>query len=66
MTVSYRGEPVEEIQPVAGGRGSLEERYEEFKRKGIIVPANEGAERRFEPLAHRPGALARFLADRGE
>ncbi len=66
VTVSYRGEPVAEIRPLAGGRETLEERYEELRRKGIIVPANEGAERRFEPVAHRPGALARFLADRGE
>lgn len=66
VTVSYRGEPVAEIRPLAGARETLEERYEELKRKGIVVSANEGAERRFEPVAHRPGALARFLADRGE
>ncbi len=66
VTVSYRGEPVAEIRPLTGGRETLEERYEELKRRGIIVPANEDAERRFEPVAHRPGALARFLADRGE
>lgn len=65
VTVSYRGEPVAEIRALTGERETLEERLEGLERKGIILPA-PGTERRFDRIAARPGALERFLADRGE
>ena len=40
-------------------------RWDELRARGIITGGNpEGAPRSFKPVAHRPGALARFLAER--
>ncbi len=64
VTVSYRGEPVAEIRPLTDKRATIEERLQALERKGVLLPAS--GERHFEPVARRPGALARFLADRGE
>ena len=64
VTVTYRGEPVAEIRPVERGRErTLEERLEELRRTGCLVPA-ANAKHPFRPVARRPGALARFLAER--
>ena len=64
VTVSYRGEPVAEIRPLTDKRETLEERLQALERRGVLIPGS--GERRFEPIANRPGALERFLADRGE
>ena len=64
VTVTYRGEPVAEIRPVERGRErTLEERLEELRRAGCLVPA-ANPRQPFRPVARRPGALARFLAER--
>ena len=65
VTVSSRGELVGEIRALTSEQETIEDRFEALERKGIIAPALEG-ERRFHRLAERPGALERFLADRGE
>ena len=44
-----------------------EEWFEELEARGILVPAYDGPEppKPFRPIAYRPGALARFLKERG-
>ena len=66
VTVSYRGEPVAEIRGIEGrGEPTIDERLAELERAGALVPAARPG-RGFHPLGRRPGALARFLAERGE
>ena len=38
--------------------------FDELEARGIISPAVENA-KPIRPIAHRPGALARFLKERG-
>ena len=66
VTVSYRGEPVAEIRSIGRRRQpTLEERLTDLERSGSLVrPAIP--RRTFRPVERRPGALARFLAERGE
>jgi prevent-host-death family protein len=63
VTISYRGEPVAEVRPIPKGKQTLEKRIKELEARGVIVRA---ATRRgkLRPIAHRPGALKRFLAER--
>ena len=66
VTVSYRGEPVAEIKPIAKpSETTLEQRLCDLERRGALTPASTDREP-LEPIATRPGALARFLAERGE
>ena len=66
VTVSCRGEPVAEIRPVERREErTLEERLDDLRRKGCLVPAASPGQP-LRPVARRPGALARFLAGRGE
>ncbi|MDE2887737.1 MAG: hypothetical protein OXR72_05935 [Gemmatimonadota bacterium] len=44
---------------------SIEERLDDLRRRGILVPS-EAPGQVLKPVARRPGALARFLAQRGE
>lgn len=62
--VSYRGKPAAEIRPVAKEPNSLEEHLDDLRRRGVILPAKD-PNAPLEPTAHRPGALARFLKERG-
>ena len=64
VTVSYRGEPVAEIRSIRQQRTpTLESRLAELERAGSLVrPANP--RRKLGPVEQRPGALARFLAER--
>ena len=43
---------------------SIEERLDDLRRRGILVPS-ETPRQALTPVARRPGALARFLAQRG-
>ena len=66
VTVSYRGEPVAEIRSIAQRpKPTLDERLKDLERSGSlgrpVLPR-----RTFRPVERRPGALARFLAERGE
>jgi prevent-host-death family protein len=64
VTVTYRGEPVAEIRPL-GQTGGTSARMEWLRSRGVLKgPQDTG--RRFSILARRPGALARFLAERDE
>ena len=63
VTVSYYGEPVAEVRPIAPAGPGLDDRVRRLEDRGVVVrpAAREG---RLCPIARRPGALERFLADR--
>ena len=64
VTVSYRGEPVAEIRAIEDQRSpTLDERLAELERNGALV-RSAVPRRKFGPVEHRPGALARFLVER--
>lgn len=66
VTVSYRGEPVAEIRSIGQSRQpTLDERLTDLERSGALVPPSI-PRRTFRPVERRPGALSRFLAERGE
>ena len=66
VTVSYRGEPVAEIRSISPRESpTLDERLQDLERRGALV-RSAMARRTFEPVARRPGALSRFLAERDE
>jgi prevent-host-death family protein len=64
ITVTWHGEPIAEIRPI-GQRSGTAARIEWLKSQGAISePVDPKAPLR--PVARRPGALARFLAERDE
>ncbi len=66
VTVSYRGEPVAEIRSIPQEtKLTLDERLRDLERRGSLVRSSM-ARRTVEPVERRPGALARFLAERDE
>jgi len=65
VTISYRGDPVAEIRPLRDQATRLEKRLAELERQGALTPAPKHREP-MKPGKRVPGALERFLADRGE
>ena len=66
VTVSYRGEPVAEIRAIPQRqKPPLDERLKDLERSGSLV-RSAIPRRTFRPVERRPGALSRFLAERGE
>ena len=66
VTVSYRGGPVAEIHSVSPREGpTLDERLQDLERRGALI-RSAIARRTLGPVARRPGALSRLLAERGE
>ncbi len=65
VTITYHGEPVAEIRPIARAPRTLEQRIRALQDRGVIV---RSARRRgsLRPVARRPGALKRFLRERDE
>lgn len=63
VVVTLHGEPVAEIRPIEAAQGGLEQRLEELAERGMLVRPASGASG-LRTVARRPGALARFLADR--
>ena len=63
VQVSYHGKPVAEIRPIEEKTKSLEEHLAELERRGVLVPAKD-RNAPIRPIAHRPGALQRFLDER--
>jgi antitoxin (DNA-binding transcriptional repressor) of toxin-antitoxin stability system len=61
--ITVHGEPVAEIRPIDPAPQSDEEWIARLVREGEIVPAASPT-REFKTIAHRPGALQRFLDDR--
>lgn len=65
VTITYRGEPVAEMRPFEAHE-DLAQRIDRMKRDGTLAPPPQQMTfRRPSPLAKRPGALARFLDERG-
>jgi prevent-host-death family protein len=60
--ISYRGETVAEIRPFSKPE-QLSDRMRRLEDEGVLVPPHE-PKRALRPVARKPGALARFLADR--
>jgi len=63
VLVTVRGEPVAEIRPVARDATDLAARLEQLTERGVLVRGERRAGT-LRPAARKPGALARFLADR--
>ncbi|MBN2497873.1 MAG: type II toxin-antitoxin system prevent-host-death family antitoxin [Deltaproteobacteria bacterium] len=59
--ISYRGRRVAEIGPVEQGT-STEQHLDKLEQQGVIEPPRGRSD--LAPLTRRPGALARFLAER--
>ena len=65
VTVSYRGKPVAEIRALHESSGTIEARLDDSNGRGSsLVPARP--RKPMKPLKRSPGALKRFLAERGE
>ena len=65
VTTSNREDPVTEIRPLSERATRLEKRLAELERRGALTPAPSYREP-MKPGERVPGALERFLADRGE
>ena len=65
VTITYRGVPVGEIRPIERQAGGVEEHFADLEKRGLLIPCREP---RVPLLAGPaiPGALARFLRERGE
>ncbi len=64
VTVSYRGKPVAEIRAIRESPETMEARLDDLEQQGILVGSGE-PRRPMTPMERRPGALKRFLAERG-
>ena len=64
-TVSYRGKPVAEIRAIRESPETIEARLDDLERQGILIRSGEPRQP-LKPVVRRPGALKRFLAERGE
>ena len=64
VTISYHGRPVAEIRPIEPEEpgDAIVVRLRGLEARGAVVRGERKGQLR--PLAHRPGALARFLAER--
>jgi prevent-host-death family protein len=60
--VSYRGKEVAGIRPLPKD-DSLEDRLRRLEEQGVLGP-RPTRKGKLEPIAHRPGALKRFLESR--
>ncbi len=64
VVITYRGAAVAELRPLKKKKEqTLQERIEELRKRGIL----SGPVKRkwdWKPIAHRPGALKRFLEER--
>ena len=72
ITVTDQDVPVAEIcplpkerrQPYSNSTDKLEQHIEELRRRGVLQPT-KGPKGEFKPVATAPGALERFLNERG-
>jgi len=65
VVVTLHGEPAVEIRAVSDVREGIEARLDRMAERGELVRPT-GPRRSFSRIVRRPGALERFLADRGE
>jgi len=65
VTVTVHGEPAVEIRAVPRVKTGIDSKLSQMAERGTLVrPKNPGAQ--FRTIARRPGALDRFLKERGE
>jgi prevent-host-death family protein len=62
VVITVHGKPAAELCPVEADDTDLENRLARLAERGIVVRRTAGARR--GPVAGKPGALARFLAER--
>jgi prevent-host-death family protein len=65
VTVTLHGEPAVEIRAIPAEPLGIDARLDQLAERGVLIRSSHPS-RRFRPLAKRPGALKRFLADRNE
>lgn len=65
VVVTLHGEPVVEIRALAAERQGLDARLDQMAERGMLLRP-EAPRPEFRSVARRPGALQRFLDDRGE
>lgn len=65
VTITYRGDPVAEIRPLASETTSIEEHFAQLEERGIVVQAAD-PQSPLIPGPRIPGGLDRFFADRNE
>jgi prevent-host-death family protein len=65
VTITYHGRPVAEVRPVPPAPETLTERLRRLEAEGVLVPAR-GPRVTLRAQARKPGALGRFLRERGE
>jgi len=65
VVVTLHGEPVAEIRAISPRSAGLGARMEQLAERGIIV-RNPNRAQDPRTIVKRPGALKRFLDDRGE
>jgi prevent-host-death family protein len=63
ITITDRGKEVAQLVPLAEDL-ALERRIADLQAAGILGPPPTCSIRDVQPIAHRPGALARFLEER--
>lgn len=63
VVISHRGEPVARVCPVEPPKETLDERIARLRVAGVISPPGD-PKKGIPMVAHRPGALKRFLASR--
>ena len=62
VIITYRGDEVAELKPIEK-ETTVQERIEKLREQGILSgPAKRTWD--WKPIAHRPGALKRFLEER--
>lgn len=64
VTITYHGEPVAELRPIAAA-DSAETRIDRLEDRGLVT-ASPAVRSELAPIVSRPGALGRFLSDRDE
>jgi prevent-host-death family protein len=64
VIVTLHGEAVAEIRPVEATETGFERRLDQLAERGILVRPEREDRSTLRLVTRRPGALARFLADR--
>jgi prevent-host-death family protein len=63
VIITVHGRPAVELRPVGPEAADWRDRLAELAERGVLVRRDPAATT-LKPLARRPGALRRFLADR--
>lgn len=63
VVITVHGQPAAELRPVEAVAAGIDARIERLAERGVVRRRDRDAGA-LEPVAKRPGALERFLADR--